>query len=782
MRTTKCINNDWMFSKMTDDTFIQVNIPHTWNNKDGQDGGNDYYRGACKYQKRLEKIDIPTGGRVYLEFRGVNSSAEIIVNKIICGIHDGGYSTFRVDITNALQDENLIEVVVDNSPNNKVYPQRADFTFYGGIYRDVYLIIVPESHFDLGYYGSDGIKVTPKIDGNNADVNITVYTEGNYDKIRYTIEGVGRMVSDTIVSQSMAGDTLVSNSKANDMLVVQLIEAESLMPKTTDISKNETILTIENVHLWNGLLDPYLYEVKAEMICNDEVVDTISKRFGCRTYSFDKDKGFFLNGKSYPLHGVSRHQDRIDVGNALTKDMHEEDIELILEMGANSIRLAHYQHDQYVFDLCDEKGIIVWAEIPYISSHMPEARENTISQMTELIVQNYNHPSIICWALSNEISLTGVTEDLIENHKILNELAHNMDKTRVTAMANLFLLETDSPLIDIPDIMSYNLYYGWYVGDLEENDKFFDDFHAKYPEKIIGLSEYGADTVVNYQSAEPRKGDYTEQYQCLYHEHILEMISKRPYLWSTYLWNMFEFAADGRDEAGDPGKNHKGVVTFDRKTKKDAFYIYKAWWSKEPFVHICGSRYVDRVEAVTEIKVYSNQDKVSLYVDDKLIEEKQGKHIFTFKVNISSNHKIEAKAVVSQNVMNCDTNVSLVIITDSINIKKVDTPNTAYLMEGVSVKNWFDEPGMEIIPGYLSIKDKIADIKKSPEGKALYDNMMMQMMASMGDVAASAQLNEGMVQMIERQTLETMLKQAGRGIKKEMVVSINRQLSKIKKA
>ena len=516
-------------------------------------------------------------------------------------------------------------------------------------------------------------------------------------------------------------------------------------------------------------IDPYCYDAKAELVVSGQVTDTVDSYFGCRTYYVDPEKGFFLNGRSYPLHGVSRHQDRRGVGNALTKEMHAEDIDMILSMGTNAIRLAHYQHDQYFYELCDRKGLVAWAEIPYISMHLPNARENTISQMRELITQNYNHPCIICWALSNEISLTGVTDDLMENHVILNDLAHEMDPTRLTTMANLFMLEIDSPLVDVPDIRSYNLYYGWYVGELEQNDEFFDEFHAKYPNKAIGLSEYGADTHYTIQSPNPVKGDYSEQYQALYHEHMLEMFSTRPYLWSTFVWNMFDFAADAREEAGDNGVNHKGLISFDRKVKKDAFYIYKAWWSKEPFVHVCGSRYVDRVEDETEIKVYTNQPKVALYVDGSLVEEQEGNHVFTFKISNVGEQAVEAKAG---------------DLSDRISIRKVDTPNPAYAFkEQTSVKNWFEEEGMEIIPGYYSIKDTLGDICKSPEGAAFVEQMQAQMAknSSMASMAEGVVMTDQIKKMMARFTVENLLKQAGGDPDPQMVVAINKQLSKIKK-
>lgn len=730
MRKFQSFNENWVFKK---DNFCeeQVTLPHTWNAIDGQDGGNDYYRGSCTYVKMQKKPEMEEGDQVYLEFRGVNSSAQVSVNDVFCTGHDGGYSTFRVNITEHLKDgENKIEVKADNSPNNKVYPQKADFTFYGGVYRDVYLIIVPKSHFDLDYYGAPGIMVTPKVHDRNAVVKVETFVQGDFDKVKITIDGVGSVFAD----------------------------AQS--------GKAEAVITIPNVHLWDGVNDPYLYQAKAELIVDGEVVDEVNTKFGCRTYSFDPQKGFFLNGASYPLHGVSRHQDRRGVGNALTKEMHEEDMDIILSMGANSIRLAHYQHDQYFYDLCDEKGVVVWAEIPYISEHLPEGNENTHSQMTELVVQNYNHPSIICWALSNEITAAGIPEGLVENHKQLNALVHKLDSSRVTAMANVFMLETDHPLVDVADIMSYNLYYGWYIGNLEDNDRFFDEFHEKYPDKVIGLSEYGADTFHELQSPNPDKGDYSEQYQSLYHEHMLEMFSKRPYLWSTYVWNMFDFGADGRDEAGDNGVNHKGLVSFDRKVKKDAYYIYKAWWSKEPFLHMCGSRYVDRTENLTEIKIYSNLDQVALFKDGVLLEEKEGKHVFCFQAEIEGTHQFEARSG---------------DYCEVIEVRKVDQANPAYYLESSAIQNWFEDPKMAVKPGYFSVQDTMGDIKSVPEGKQILDRMMAEALKARGDVAQNVQLGPEIEQMMNRSTVLDMAKQAGGSITPEMLKGLNQRLSNIKK-
>lgn len=445
---------------------------------------------------------------------------------------------------------------------------------------------------------------------------------------------------------------------------------------------------------------------------------------------------------------------------------------------------------------------MAWAEIPYITVHMDTGRENTITQMKELITQNYNHASIVCWALSNEISLQGVTEDLIENHRVLNDLVHKMDKTRVSAMANLFLLETDSPLVSLPDIRGYNLYYGWYVGDMEDNDAFFDDFHAKYPDTAIGLTEYGADSVITLQSPKPEKGDYTESYQALYHEHMLEMFAARPYLWGTYVWNMFEFAAAGRDEAGDPGKNHKGLITFDRKQKKDAYYIYKAWWSAEKFVHLCGSRYHDRVEDTTEIKVYSNLEKIALYVDDTLFARQEGSHVFRFQVPIRGVHRIKAVGVwgdstckdagyedsmgsVKENGSHEDGVCEAGSCEDSMEIAKVDAPNPSYFMSLDKVRNWFDEPeenadGRE---GYLSLDSTMAEIQATEQGAALLERITSQMTGkTAGGMGEGVAIPEAMQKIVARQPLRKLLQQGGMELAPEKLQELNAALNQIPKA
>ena len=725
MRKIIPIHDNWLFSKRnTGDAAETVTLPHTWNAVDGQDGGNDYYRGTCDYTRQLTKPATNPGDEVWLEFLGAAHTCEVMLNgEKICR-HEGGYSTFRVKLEN-LKENNTLVVSMDNSDNDRVYPQKADFTFYGGLYRGVNLIVVPASHFELGYCGTPGIKVTPVVNLEEKNAVVTVETwQTKAESV--TIEAAGQVVT---------------------------------VPSVAGYAKAE--FAIEHVHLWDGIDDPYLYTATATLPSGDSV----STRFGCRKFEIDPQKGFILNGRIYPLRGGSRHQDCKGVGNALTIEHHRRDMEIIRELGCNTLRLAHYQHAQEFYDLCDEYGMVVWAEIPYITMHMKNGRANTLSQMEELVVQNYNHPSIAVWGLSNEITAaSAVNEELLENHRALNDLCHKLDSTRPTTMANVFMLEIDSPILEIPDVNSYNLYFGWYLGELEQNDEFFDEYHAKYPDRCIGFSEYGADANPQYQSPNPEKGDYSESYQAVYHEHMLDMIEARPWLWATHIWNIFDFAADGRDEGGKHGENQKGLVTFDRQTKKDAFYLYKAHWNKkEPFVHIAGGRYVDRPEPVTEIKVYSNQTEVTLSVDGKPFETQTGKFVFRFQVPISGEHSIHASSGDCHSV---------------ILVRKVSEPNPEYRMvASAPVINWFDAD--EIDPEYYSVADKLADIRANPEAGAVIDAMMAQGASGRGDVADVVKDNPALQRMMGRMTLISLLKQSGAD--EQAVKQLNRILQQYKK-
>ncbi len=744
MREIISLNQNWVFNKQTEipaalpADWEAINLPHSWNAIDGQDGGNDYYRGTAIYAKTLNKSELPAADRYYLEIRGANSSADVYVDGKALAHHDGGYSTWRVDITESLGEGSLLAIAVDNSANETVYPQMADFTFYGGIYRNVNLICVSQSHFDLDYYGGPGIMVTPAVEGANANVEVKVF---------------------------------LSNAKEGQTVKYTVYDKDENVIATQETAETTANFTIENVHLWHGRKDPYLYCCEAELMENGEVIDNVCTRFGCRSFKIDPDNGFILNGEEYPLRGVSRHQDRWGFGNALLPEHHEEDIELICEVGCTTIRLAHYQHDQYFYDLCDEKGLVIWAEIPYISKHMPTGRENTISQMKELITQNYNHPSIVVWGLSNEISIGGSDDDLLENHRILNDLCHEMDKTRLTTIAAVSMCKMEDPYLQIPDVVSYNHYFGWYGGDTSMNGPWFDKFHAMHPTIPIGCSEYGCEAL-NWHTSDPRQGDYTEEYQAYYHEELIKQLFTRKYMWATHVWNMFDFGADARNEGGENGQNHKGLVTFDRKYKKDSFYAYKAWLSDEPFVHLCGKRYVDRVEDVTKVTVYSNQPSVELFANGESLGVKEAAdHFFYFDVpNVG---KTELKAVAGD-------------CTDESVINKVDTFNEEYrLKEEGAILNWFDVVEK---PGRLSLNSKMGDVISTFRGKMIFLKLMGKMLGGGKKggkkKVAGFEMTPDMMTMMNGFTVLRLLTMAGgmmdAKFTKEDFLKLNAKLNKIR--
>ena len=738
MRRTIELAGPWDFSRAGLGT-EKVTLPHTWNAVDGQDGGGDYWRGAATYETVLPALGLEDGEEAWLEFEGASQVADVYVNGAQVARHEGGYSTFRVNITptvgnaavgNAAGGETRLAVVVDNSVSQTVYPQTADFTFYGGLYRPVRVVVVPRTHFALGRDGGPGLYATPTVDlaARTATVALEAWVEG---------AAAGEVVTFEVAGQRVEAATDAAGCARASVLIA-------------------------DVHLWDGLDDPYLYTLRASLASGDE--KTI--RFGCRVMRATGD-GFFLNGRPYPLRGVSRHQDRAGVGSALTPAMHREDMGLIREMGANAVRLAHYQHAQYFYDLCDEQGVICWAEVPVITMRLGGGDANALLQLRELIEQNRNHASVYCWALSNEITTASAIDDaLLATLNSLNDLAHELDPSRPTANAHVFMLDTASPVAHLADVNAYNLYYGWYVGELEQNDEFFDAWHAAYPNEPMGLTEYGADCNPQFQAAQAARGDYSEQYQCLYHEHILRMLEARPWMWCSFVWNMFDFGADGRNGGGNDGKNQKGLVTIDRKVRKDAFYLYRAFWAREPFVHVCGRRYARRAEDVTSVVVYSNQPQVELYVDGTLAGSSQAGRVFRFEVALTGRHTICARA--GQ-------------LSDAIEVERVAQPDPAYTLQSdEEVVNWFDD--IAIDPAFFSVKDTIGELQAHPVAGAIVGRMMQAAAERYGgDVASQAMDNPAIRQIMERSSLESLLTQAG-AADPQALKQLNEALQKIKKA
>jgi len=647
MRTYQRLTNA-MFAKVGEQ-FAPVTLPHTWNAQDGQDGGNDFWRGVGIYQIQLP---APTPGkRQYIELRGANHVATVWCNGRELGTHKGGFSTFRYELTDALKPENnTLQVAVTNAESN-IYPQHADFTFFGGLYRDVYFVEVEDAHFDLMKHGSDAVFVSAYSGGTTRVDMFPVNADGC--KLRLELlDGENNTVFDT----------------------------------TVDAQPHTYINTVlEAPHLWHGVEDPYLYSARATLLKEDEAVDQICVTYGYRSYHIDAGSGFYLNGKSFPLHGVCRHQDRQDKGWAISREDHLEDATMIKELGANTIRLAHYQHDQYFYDLCDQMGFAVWAEIPYISHHLPgkEAYDVTISMMTELIAQCYNHPSIIVWGIANEITIYNICEEQYRNLCDLNALVKRLDPSRPTTMAQLARLPITDQQIQITDIQSYNYYHGWYVGTMQDNGPVLDAFHAMHPDRALGVSEYGAENIMFWHSAQPFNHDYTEEYATIYHHEMLKVFETRPWLWATHMWNMFDFAADMRNEGGIKGRNNKGLVTMDRKVKKDAYYVYKAYWTKAPMVYITSRRFRDRAPGERDVRIYTNAEEVTLTLNGKVYGMETAKdHMVIFR---------DVPLLMGENTLTATVDGA----EDTVTLCGVEVHNTEYdlpdLAAALQVGNWFSE-------------------------------------------------------------------------------------------
>lgn len=728
--------------------WLDVDLPHTWNAVDGHDGSGGYDRGSYWYAKRFAAPVQPLpGGRVYVEILAAGQQATVYVNGQKAASHEGGYSIFRADITDLLRDggDNLLAVNCSNEYKDSVYPQSADFTFYGGLYRGVNLISVPNTHFDLDYYGGPGLMVTPRpcaqCGGARFELKTYVTNPDENFTVLYSIRDAG-------------GREVAAGTRPADDTGITLF--------------------VPDAKLWE-IDSPYLYTVTATLQRRNEAYDEISAKAGVRSFSCDPGKGFILNGVETPLRGVSRHQDWLYKGNALTREEHYQDARIIKELGANTIRLAHYQHSQDFYEACDELGFVVWAEIPFISvfNQDPAAHQNCVSQLKELIIQNYNHPSICFWGISNEILIGGISQQLVDNHRELNALAKELDPTRLTTIAHVSMTPVDSPMHHITDVVSYNHYFGWYGGKMEDNGPWFDNFHKVHPDVCVGVSEYGCEGVITNHGPNPACKDYSEEYQALYHEHMAKVLDERPWIWSSHVWNMFDFGCAARNEGGVAGRNNKGLVTMDRKTKKDSYYIYKAYWNKEPMVHICGRRYAQRAGETTQVRVYSNQPVVALYRNGELLEEKTAEKVFVFTVALAEGQNI-LLAVAGD-------------VKDSITLEKVEKEPAIYVLPEVNeraegVANWFSTIGdmdlkapMEFPEGKYSVRDKLEELANSPE--ALEIVVKGVKLATNFLVAPG----EGMWDMMKAMSPQDMIKMAGSLLPAGFLESLNAKLIQIDK-
>ncbi len=755
MRKIINLNSDWRFvkkdaglpEKLPED-WQKVELPHTWNAVDGHDGGGAYARLRCWYAKTFETPRQPLkGGKVYVEVLAAGQQAHVYVNGKEVTYHEGGYSIFRADITDLCKKdgENLLVIACSNENKSSVYPQAADFTFYGGLYRGVNLISVPDAHFDLDYYGGLGIQVSPK----------PCESGGAVFQIKSWLKNIDENFTVLYSIQDADGREVAAAVRPADEPNVSIYVPDAIKWDTDN---------------------PYLYTVNAILQRRNEAYDEVSLKAGVRSFSCDPEKGFILNGVPTPLRGVSRHQDKMYQGNALTRKDHYEDAMLIKELGANTIRLAHYQHSQDFYDACDEMGFVVWAEIPFISvmNNDPAAHENCISQMKELVIQNYNHPSICFWGISNEILIGGISDQLVENHKELNALVKELDSTRLTTIAHVSMTPIDGPMHGITDVESYNHYFGWYGGRMEDNGPWLDHFHQVHPEICLGLSEYGCEGIITYHGPNPACKDYSEEYQALYHEHMTKVLHERPWLWSSHVWNMFDFGCAARDEGGVSGRNNKGLITMDRKTKKDSYYACQAYWSKKPMLHICGRRYAKRAGETTQIRVYSNEPQVALYLDGKLEKVLTAEKVFVFEVALEAGFHIVTATAGS--------------LKDSITLEKVEKEPAIYVLPEVNeraegVANWFKLAGdldlkapMEFPEGKYSIKDTFEKLAESPEALEVASTAMkltMNMKMTPG---------EGMWDMFKVMTVEKAIGMAGSLVPEGFAESLNAKLIKIDKA
>ena len=746
MREIISLNENWTLSfPKGDHATEQVNLPHTWNAVDGNDGNGSYLRTTGVYTRTFTAPKQPReGGRSYVEVLAAALNSTVKVNGQVATTHEGGFSIFRADVTDLCHEgENELTIEVSNEDTPSMYPSSADFTFYGGLYRGVNLISVPNAHFDLDYYGGPGMMVTP-VPTEDGGANFTI-------------------------------KSFVTNP-ADDLTVMYSIEdcfGREVASAVRGSADTEVTIYVPDAQLWS-MDEPNLYTVVATLQRNNEEVDEIAANVGVRSFKVTPDEGFSINGVPTPLRGVSRHQDRVFEGNALTAEEHYDDAMLIKELGANTIRLAHYQHSQDFYDACDEIGFAVWAEIPFISVFKKGegAHKHVMEEMKELIIQNYNHPSIMFWGISNEILIGGISQELVDTHHDLEKLCKELDPTRLTTIAHVSTTPVNGPMHHITDLESYNHYFGWYGGKMEQNGPWLDQFHAEHPDICIGISEYGCEGIINWHSNTPQCKDYTEEYQALYHEHMAQVFEDRPWVWASHVWNMFDFGCAARNEGGVSGRNNKGLVTMDRKTKKDSYFVYQAYWTQTPMVHIAGRRHAQRAGETTEIKVYSNQDTVVLYVNGKEVGQQTAHRVFKF--NAALNEGFNTIVAVAGDVK------------DSITLEKVAEEPGYYTLpefnerqEGVA--NWFKQVGsmdltapMEFPEGYYSVKDTMEDLAKNEEALALAAKAVK--LATNFDIKPGV----GMWDMMKKMTPEAMSNMIS-GMPEGFIESLNAQLIKVKK-
>jgi beta-galactosidase len=583
-----------------DSSWQAVSIPHCWGWEEAQQG-KDFYRGPGWYRRELA-VTPETGKRYFLRFEAASLVADVYLNGKLLGEHRGGFGAFCFEITTNLSANgtNLLAVRVDNTKFPDIAPLSGDFSVYGGLYRPVHLLVTGEENFTPIDHASPGVAwLQTSVTQTQAVLDVTVQISNG------TKENQPQMLVATVLD---VDGNPVARSEQKIILAPSVTAPYWLR------------VTVPQPHLWNGRKDPYLYKAVVELRSANEVVDSVGQPLGLRYYSIDPDKGFFLNGQPYNLHGVDKHQDRFNKGWAVSEADLDEDISLIKEMGCTVIRCAHYQHSDYFYSLCDKAGILVWAEIPQVNEirDTPQFEEASRNQLLDLIRQNVNHPSIFVWSLFNEIRGSKGSDDPHRELQDLRIVANGEDPTRLTIAATCVSILPE--MNKIPDLLGWNIYPGWYNGTKEDYGAVLDQHRYDSRSGGICISEYGAGANTtqheqNPQQPKPASQWHPEEWQSEVHEAAWAAIEARPFIWGSFVWNMFDFAVSTRHEGNLPGRNDKGLVTYDRQTKKDAFFFYKANWSDEPVLYITSRRFTERTNAVTDVKIYSNAKKVELLIN-----------------------------------------------------------------------------------------------------------------------------------------------------------------------
>lgn len=735
MRKTISLMKNWQFvrldgpvqtpPKFDDSVFATVPLPHVWNRDTPADTG------CCLYQCRFP-AEGPGERCWFLVFEAVAGVARVFLNGVFLGEHRGGYSRFAVDAREALKSgENLLQVLADNTRYEDVNPLMGDFTYWGGIYRDVTLVETDMSHFDLLYFGTPGLEI-----------------------LKADRDGLLQLDVRICLPRKCTVEYTVTDGKG--VLAAQC---------RTDAASPSVELKVPRPRLWQGKDDPYLYQCTARLWRESELVDEVSLPFGFRDVEISAQDGFLLNGAPLRLNGVAKHQDFAGTGCAPSHEQLDRDFGLIGEIGANAIRLSHYQHPQYTYDLCDRLGYVTWAEIPMLS--MPEGNtavvKNAVTQLTELILQNRHHPSICFWGVQNEIAMMGEYLGMYRNVERLNAVVKELDPTRISAAANLYSVHNNSTLNFLNDAVGYNIYFGWYYGEMKDYKTFFEKFHADNPDVSLGVTEYGVDCNLAYHTDRPECKDYTEEFQCLFHENAYAAIQGDDRLWGSFVWNMFDFSSAIRDEGGVKARNSKGLVTYDRETRKDAFYFYRAVWSGEPFVHLAGRRYKNRCGETVTVKAYSNLPEVTLYVNGVRFGTQHGKTAFIFE-----NVPLE----MGQNTLLAESGAC----RDEITLCRVTEPDRSYTYplkgQGNKVSNWFTQKdaAVDLFPeGCYSISDKIGDLLADSRTRAVLETELPDI------------VNNPRARSMGGMTLMRILDYNADTVTQEQAMGVNAQLNAIRK-